>query len=288
MVAIITGAGAGLGKDYAINLANRGAKVVVNDLGGNRNGTGSGTAAADQVVEEIHAFGGEAVSNYDTVATVEGGENIVKTALEAFGKVDILINNAGIIREKTFVEMDEEAWDAVVAVHMKGAYCVTRPAFINMKENDYGRIVMTSSASGMCGHFGHSSYGAAKMAVAGLVNVLKLEGAKHNIKVNVLIPAAGTRMTEDLIPPEIFETLKVDYVTPAALYLCSEQCEDTGVYMFAQAGHMSRAAIQFGPGVDFPDIPTVEQVQEKWDQIMSMEGAQYYEKGLELFMKYAQ
>ncbi|MEE8398203.1 MAG: SDR family oxidoreductase [Desulfobacterales bacterium] len=276
-VAIITGAGAGLGRDCALQMAARGAKVVVNDLGGPRDGSGSGTATpADEVVAEIKAAGGEAAPNYDNVSTVEGGENIVKTAIDAFGKVDILVNNAGILRDKSFANMEPENWDAVVAVHLRGAYCVTKPAFINMKQNGYGRIIVTSSSSGVFGNFGQTNYGAAKMGLAGLANVLKLEGAKYNIKINVLLPGAATRLTEDVMPPEAFERAKVAYVTPATLYLCSEQCEETGVYINAGGGAFSRSNIVTGLGVRFDAMPTAEDVQDHWAAITSLEGAKYF------------
>ncbi|HQP31843.1 MAG TPA: SDR family NAD(P)-dependent oxidoreductase, partial [Deltaproteobacteria bacterium] len=184
-VAIVTGAGAGLGRQHALELAKRGAKVVVNDLGGSRDGVGSNDAAAKKVAEEIKALGGIAVPNYDSVSTPEGGESIVKAAVENFGKVDILINNAGILRDKSFTNMEESNWDAVVGVHLKGAYCVTKPAFINMKANGYGRIVMTTSGAGLFGNFGQANYAAAKMGIVGLTNVLKIEGAKYNIKTNI-------------------------------------------------------------------------------------------------------
>jgi len=284
-VAIITGAGAGLGKNCAMQLAERGAKVVVNDLGGARDGTGAGSAAADQVVDEIKAAGGEAVPNYDNVAEAEGGENIVKTALDAYGKVDIVVNNAGILRDKTFLKMEPENWDAVIAVHLRGAYCVTRPAFDNMKANGYGRIIMTSSSSGVFGNFGQTNYGAAKMGLAGLANVLKLEGAKYNIKVNVLLPGAGTRMTEDVMPPEAFERAKVEYVTPATLYFCSEQCEESGVYINAGGGHFSRSNIQTNLGVRFENMPTPEDLQANWDAISNMEGAKYFPSTAEWSME---
>jgi len=275
-VAIVTGAGAGLGRNCAMELAKRGAKVVVNDLGGARDGTGGGSAAADLVVNEIKAAGGEAVPNYDSVADAAGGENIVKTAIDAFGKVDIVVNNAGILRDKTFLKMEPENWDAVIAVHLRGAYCVTRPAFANMKENGYGRIIMTSSSSGVFGNFGQTNYGAAKMGLAGMANVLKLEGAKYNIKVNVLLPGAGTRMTEDVMPPEAFERMKVEYVTPATLYLCSEQCQDSGFYINAGGGQFSRSNIMTGLGVRFEAMPTPEDIQKHWGAISSLENAKYF------------
>jgi NAD(P)-dependent dehydrogenase (short-subunit alcohol dehydrogenase family) len=287
-VAIVTGSGAGLGKTYALDLAKRGAQVVVNDLGGARDGTGSSDAAANQVVEEIKAAGGEAVPNYDNVATVEGGENIVKTAVDAFGKVDIVVNNAGILRDKSFLKMDEAMWDAVVAVHLKGAYCVTRPAMQLMREQGYGRIVMTSSTSGLIGNFGQSNYGAAKMGLAGLTNVLKKEGAKYNIKVNVIVPNALTRMTEDILPPGMEDTFKVENVTPAVIYLCSEQCQDTGVYIVATGTpggtKYCRSQIVTGPGKSFDAAPTAEDLMENWSDVMNLEGAKFCEEAAELFM----
>lgn len=275
-VAIVTGAGAGLGRDYALELAKRGAKVVVNDLGGSADGHGSSNAAASTVVDEIKAIGGEAVPNYDTVSTAEGGENIVKTAIDAFGKVDILINNAGILRDKSFANMEEENWDAVLNVHLKGAYCVTRPAFIQMRKNAYGRIVMTASMAGLMGNFGQTNYAAAKMGIVGLTNVLKLEGAKYNIKVNVLVPSAVTRLSGDVMQNEKFKKFKIEYCTPALLYLASEQCQDSGTYINAFAGYFSRSAILTGPGITFSDIPTPEQVMKNWDKIMSLKAAKFY------------
>lgn len=276
-VAIVTGAGAGLGRDYAIELAKRGAKVVVNDLGGSRDGIGSSDATANKVVEEIKAQNGEAIPNYDSVATVEGGENIVKAAIDAFGKVDIVINNAGILRDKTFHNMDPENWDAVMAVHLRGAYCVSKPAFIHMREQGYGRIVMTSSGAGLFGNFGQTNYSAAKTALLGFTNTLKLEGAKYNIKVNVIVPAALTRLTEDVFTPEMAKAFKAEYITPATLYLCSEQCEDSGAYINACAGYYSRSAIVTGPGTIFSEIPSPEQISESWDKIMSLDNAKHYD-----------
>jgi NAD(P)-dependent dehydrogenase (short-subunit alcohol dehydrogenase family) len=285
-VAIVTGAGAGLGRCHALELAKRGAKVVVNDLGGTRDGTGSDDSAANKVVEEIKALGGEAVPNYDNVATVTGGENIVKTAIDAYGKVDILINNAGILRDKSFVKMDEENWDGVMAVHLRGAYCVTRPAFINMRENGFGRIVMTTSGAGLFGNFGQTNYAAAKTGLIGFTNVLKLEGAKYNIKTNVIVPVAGSRLTEDVLPPELFEKMKPDFITPAVLYMCAEECEDSGMIINAALGYYSRSAIVTGPGAILSDgktIPTPEAVMENWGKIKSIENPQYFDQLPEMF-----
>jgi len=278
-VAIITGAGGGLGRHHAIELAKRGAKVVINDLGGSRDGVGSSPSAADHVVEEIKALGGEAVPNYNNVATQEGGEHIVQTAIDAFGKIDILINNAGILLDSTFVKMDEKKWDVVVDVHLKGTFCVTKPAFLHMVKQSYGRIIMTTSGSGLFGNFGQTNYSSAKMGVVGLANVLKLEGAKYNIKTNVIAPIAGTRLTEDVVPPEIFSRMKVDFVTPAVIYMCSEQCQDSGVIINAGLGYFSRSAIMTGEGVILSDgniIPTPEEVMENWSRITSLESARFF------------
>jgi NAD(P)-dependent dehydrogenase (short-subunit alcohol dehydrogenase family) len=284
-VAIVTGAGGGLGRNHAIELAKRGARVVVNDLGGSRDGMGSSPSAADHVVEEIKTLGGEAVPNYDNVTTFDGGENIVRTAIDAFGKVDILINNAGILLDSTFAKMDENKWDAVVAVHLKGAFCVTKPAFINMMRQGYGRIVMTTSGSGLFGNFGQTNYASAKMGVVGFANVLKLEGAKYNIKTNIIVPIAGTRLTEDVVPPEIFKRMRVDFVTPAVLYMCSEQCQDSGVIINAGLGYFSRSAIMTGEGVILSDgdkVPTPEEVMENWSSITSLENPRFFNQLMEM------
>ena len=280
-VAIITGAGAGLGKAYALELARRDAKVVVNDLGGARDGSGKGSAApADQVVEEIRRLGGEALANYDNVATSQGGENIVKAALDAFGRVDILVNNAGILRDKSFLKMAPENWQAVLDVHLNGAYYVTRPAMAVMKENGYGRIVLTTSAAGLYGNFGQTNYAAAKMALVGLMNTLKLEGRKDNIKVNTIAPIAASRLTEDVMPPELFEHSKPEFVVPMVLYLCSDACNESGRIFNSGLGHFSRAALFTGPTTQLGDPdkpPTPEQIHANWRQINSLEGAKEME-----------
>ncbi len=285
-IAIETGAGAGLGRCYALELAKRGAKIVVNDLGGSRDGTGSDDAAANKVVAEIKALGGDAVPNYDNVATRAGGENIVKTAVDAFGKVDILINNAGILRDKTFTKMDEENWDAVMNVHLKGAFFVTRPAFDVMKANGFGRIVMTTSGAGLFGNFGQSNYAAAKMGLVGLTNVLKIEGEKYNVRTNVLAPIAASRLTQDVMPPEFFEKMKPDFVAPAVLYMCSEQCMDSGMVINAALGYFSRSAVLTGPGAILSDgkkIPTPEEVMESWGRITSLDSPKFFKMLPEMF-----
>lgn len=276
-VAIVTGAGAGLGRAYALELAKRGAKVVVNDFGGARDGAGTGSSSpADRVVAEIRAAGGEAVANYDNVATPEGGENIVKAAVAFFGKVDILINNAGILRDKSFLKMDPENWNAVLAVHLNGAYNVTRPAFAVMREKGYGRIVMTTSAAGLYGNFGQTNYSAAKMGLVGFMNTLKLEGAKYNIRVNTIAPVAASRLTEDVMPPDMFERMQPDFVAGIVLYLCSENCAESGDIFNAGSGFYSRAAIVTGAGEVLSDgksIPTPEEIRDHWEKINSLDGA---------------
>jgi NAD(P)-dependent dehydrogenase (short-subunit alcohol dehydrogenase family)/acyl dehydratase len=279
-VAIVTGAGAGLGRIYALELARRGAKVVVNDLGGARDGSGKGSKKpAQKVVEEIQSLGAEAVANYDSVATVEGGANIIKAALDAFGTLDILINNAGILRDKTFLKMEPQNWQAVLDVHLNGAYNVSRPAFDVMKQKGYGRILMTTSAAGLHGNFGQTNYSAAKMGLVGLMNTLKLEGEKYNIKVNTIAPVALSRLTADILPPEFMDKLRPELVAPMALYLVSEQCPVSGNIYNAGMGCFSRAAIVTGPGAvvgDGRQIPDTEQLLAQWEQVTSLKGAKEY------------
>ncbi len=242
-VVIVTGAGNGLGKAYALELGKRGAKVVVNDLGGAVDGSGSGNSPADDVVNEIIENGGEAVANYDSVATKDGGESIVQTAVDSFGTVDAVINNAGILRDKSFANMTEEEFSLIIEVHLKGTYFVTQPAFKIMKENNYGRIVNVASPSGIFGNFGQTNYGAAKMGIVGLTNVLAIEGAKYNIKVNVIAPTAYTRMTEALLPEDVGKLFSAELVTPMVTYLASEACEPTHEIFGVAAGRFARIGI---------------------------------------------
>ncbi len=283
-VAIVTGAGGGLGRVYALELAKRGAKVVVNDLGGAMDGAGEGSARpADKVVEEIRSNGGEAVASYDSVTTPEGGEAIVGKAMAAFGRLDILINNAGILRDKTLTKMGPEDWNAVLLVHLDGAYNVSRPAFLKMRENGYGRIVLTSSSAGLYGNFGQTNYSAAKLALVGFMNTLKIEGEKHDIKVNTIAPMAATRLTANILPPDLAEKLKPEFVAPLVLYLCSDQCPVTGALYNAGMGYYNRAALMTGPGVQLgrgQEIPTPEEVACNIDRIVSLEGAVEYPNAL--------
>ena len=250
-VAIITGAGGGLGKTYALELGRRGAKVVVNDLGGSADGTGAGSSMADETVKEINEAGGTAVANYDSVATPEGGEAIVKTALDNFGRCDIVINNAGILRDKSFTKLEPENLEIVIDVHLKGAFFVSQPAFRAMKENNYGRFVFTASGAGIFGNFGQTNYGAAKMGLVGLSNVLAVEGAKNNIKCNTIAPIARTRLTEQLLGP-MAEQLAPHHVTPLVVYLVSEACELTHEIFDVGGGRYARIFLGMGKGWTAP------------------------------------
>ncbi len=275
-VAIVTGAGAGLGKTYALALAAKGAKVVINDLGGARDGSGSSSSAADLVVDEIKKAGGEAVANYDSVATIEGGANIVKAAVDNYGKVDILINNAGILRDKSFAKLDEAEWDAVLAVHLKGTFCVTQPAFRVMKENSYGRIVNTTSGAGLYGNFGQSNYCAAKMGIVGLMNNISIEGLKSNIKCNTIAPVASSRLTEDVFPPDMFEKLQPRFIAPLVLYLSSEENQETKMIFNCAGGWFSRTEIMCSTGACIGDGKRdieVEELRDNWDKVTSLDEA---------------
>ena len=240
---VVTGAGNGLGKAYAMEFAKRGANVVVNDIGGSVDGAGSENAPADIVVEEIKSNGGSAFANYDSVATKEGGQSIIDTALNEFGSIHSVVNNAGILRDKSFANMTEKEFSLIIEVHLKGTYFVTQPAFKIMKENNYGRIVNVASPSGLFGNFGQTNYGAAKMGIVGLTNVLAIEGAKYNIKVNVIAPTAYTRMTEALLPEDVGKLFSAELVTPMVTYLASEACEPTHEIFGVAAGRFARIGI---------------------------------------------
>jgi NAD(P)-dependent dehydrogenase (short-subunit alcohol dehydrogenase family) len=272
-VAVITGAGGGLGKTYALEMARRGAKVVVNDLGGKADGTGAGHSMADQVVEEIKKAGGEAVANYDSVSTPEGGEGIIQSALSAFGKVDVVVNNAGILRDKTFLKLTPEELGIVIDVHLKGAFYVSQPAFRVMKEKGYGRFIFTSSAAGILGNFGQTNYGAAKMGLVGLMNVLAVEGAKYNIKCNTIAPTARTRMTEELLGP-LAPLLDPETVTPLVVYLGSEACELTHEIFSVGGGRFARMFVGLTPGwvADGGAKVSAEDVASHIEQIRDPEG----------------
>ena len=264
-VAIITGAGGGLGREHALLLASRGAQIVVNDLGGAVDGTGASAGPAQKVVEEIEALGGVAVADGSSVATQEGGEAMVKAALDAFGRVDIVVNNAGILRDKSFVNMTPDLWDPVIAVHLTGAYNVTRAAWPHLREQAYGRIVSTSSAAGIFGNFGQTNYGAAKMGIVGMTRVWAQEGGKYNIRCNAIAPVARTRMTEEILGP-LVEKVDPALVSPVVAYLASEECQVTGEIYSVGAGRVSRIFIAEAPGYFKKDL-TIEDVRDNWDTI---------------------
>ncbi len=266
-VAIVTGAGGGLGRSHALALAARGAKVVINDLGGSRDGSGAGSEMADAVVAEIVAAGGEAVANYDSVATPEGGQAIVQSALDAFGRIDIVINNAGILRDVSFAKLDPEALDLVLKVHLYGAFNVTRAAWDHMKEQKYGRVVSTASGSGLYGNFGQTNYAAAKLGIVGLTRSLAIEGAKYGITANAIAPVANSRMTEDIMPPQLLERLQPEHVSPLVVFLSSESCTDTGHVYSVGGGYLARVATVEGAGTTFDGVPSPDDIADRWEDI---------------------
>jgi NAD(P)-dependent dehydrogenase (short-subunit alcohol dehydrogenase family) len=272
-VAIITGAGGGLGRSHALLMAERGARIVVNDLGGATDGTGASVTAADKVVQEIVDAGGEAVANHDSVASAEGGEAIVQSALDAFGTVDIVINNAGILRDQSFAKMETANIDAVIDVHLKGAFFVSRPAFAVMKANGYGRLVHTASGAGIFGNFGQANYGAAKMGLVGLSNVLAIEGAKNNIHSNVIAPIAKTRLLGELAGP-MADLIAPEQVSGLVAFLCSEGCDLTHEVFSVGGGRIARVFVGLSQGWlgGKGYVPSPEEVAEHLDQIMDTEG----------------
>ena len=270
-VAIITGAGGGLGREHALLLASRGAQIVINDLGGTVDGSGEGTEGpAHTTAKEINDLGGVAVADTNSVATPEGGEAIVQTAVDAFGKVDIVINNAGILRDKAFHNMTPDLLEPVLDVHLKGAFYVTRPAWKLMREQNYGRVINTSSNAGILGNFGQTNYGAAKMGLVGFTRVLAVEGARNNIKANAIAPIARTRMTEELLGP-LAEKLDPSLVSPLVAFLAHEDCEVSGEIYSAAGGRIARMFIGLTHGYYNPEL-TLEDVRDHWDEIRSEEG----------------
>ena len=290
-VAIVTGAGGGLGRQHALELARRGAKVVVNDLGGSVDGSGGSSEAAQKVVEEIKAFGGEAIAHGASVTDDAGVANMVQTAIDTWGRIDILIANAGILRDRTLTKMALEDFEAVMQVHVWGTFKPIKAVWDIMKAQNYGRIVVTTSSSGMYGNFGQSNYGAAKMAVLGLMNTLKLEGAKNDIKINAISPVAATRMTEGLMPPEVLAKLAPEYVTPGVVYLASDEAP-TGAILTAGAGAFALSRIYETEGVYLGEGGlSAEEVRDSWDQITAEDGQKAYfnggEQGQKFFRKMA-
>jgi NAD(P)-dependent dehydrogenase (short-subunit alcohol dehydrogenase family) len=281
-VAIVTGAGGGLGRSHALALAARGAKVVVNDLGGSVDGRGSDQAAAQKVVGEIESAGGAAIANYDGVDSAEGAARIVKTAIDAFGRVDVVVNNAGILRDVTFHKMSLDDWDAVLRVHLSGTMYVTRAAWPHMREAGYGRVVNTTSAAGLYGNFGQANYAAAKLGIVGLTKTLAQEGAKYGIRANAIAPVARSRMTETILDAATLAKLEPSLVTPLALYLASERCADSGQVYAVGGGYVSRVAVVEARGTFFAGAElTPEQIDSSWAQINDLDGARPFANAME-------
>ena len=278
-VAIVTGAGGGLGRQHALELARRGAKVVVNDLGGSVDGSGGSSAAADAVVAEIKAAGGEAIANGSSVTDDAGVALMIKQAMDAWGRIDVLIANAGILRDKSFSKMELADFELVLNVHLMGTVKPTKAVWEIMREQNYGRIVVTTSSSGLYGNFGQSNYGAAKLGIIGFMNTIKLEGQKNNIHINAISPVAATRMTENLMPAPVLEKLKPEYVTPGVVYLASEEAP-TGAILTAGAGAFALSRIYETEGVYLgEDGLSVEEVRDNWAKISDPAGQQAYVNG---------
>jgi NAD(P)-dependent dehydrogenase (short-subunit alcohol dehydrogenase family) len=273
-VVVVTGAGAGLGRSHALEFARRGAKVVVNDLGGGAHGQGKGSEAADSVVAEIEATGGEAVANYDSV---EHGESIICTAMDNYDRVDVVINNAGILRDSSFIKMSDEDWDLIYRVHALGAYKVTKAAWPIMLEQGYGRILNTASAAGIYGNFGQANYSFVKRGLIGFTNTLAIEGGRKGIKANVIAPIAGSRLTETILPNEVTEALKPEFVTPLVVKLCSQESEENGSLFEVGAGWVSKLRWERSQGAFFDPKAelSAEQIDAAWEQIGDFTDAQH-------------
>lgn len=272
-VVLVTGAGGGLGKVYALAFAERGASVVVNDLGGDIKGDGKSSSAADKVVEEIRAKGGKAVANYDSV---EAGEKLVQAALDAFGRLDIVINNAGILRDRSFARISDADWDIIHRVHLRGSFLVTRAAWNHMKNQKFGRIIMTSSAAGIYGNFGQANYSAAKLGLVGLSNTLALEGVKYNVHCNSIAPTAGSRLTQTVMPQDLLDALKPEYVAPLVLWLCHESCQENGSVFEVGAGWIGKLRWErtVGAIIRQQNRPmTPEAVRDEWSKICDFDNA---------------
>src|ERR1700742_1742209 len=277
-VAIVTGAGGGLGRAHALDLAKRGAKVVINDLGGSVDGTGGNSAAAEAVVKEIKDAGGEAIANGASITDDAGVAHLVKQAMDTWGRIDVLIANAGILRDKSFAKMEIKDFEAVMNVHLMGTVKPAHAIWPIMKAQKYGRIVVTTSSTGLYGNFGQTNYGAAKSSLVGFMNSLKLEGAKDNIRVNAICPVAATRMTEKLMPPAVLEMLRPEYVTPAVAYLASDDAP-TGVILTAAAGVFAAAQLVETDGVNLGHGSTADDVAANIGKIMDWSTAKHYNQG---------
>ncbi|OMJ80116.1 hypothetical protein SteCoe_19714 [Stentor coeruleus] len=275
-VVVITGAGSGLGRAYALEFAKRGAKIVVNDLGGSVKGEGKSTRAADEVAEMVRNAGSVAAVNYDSV---ENGDKIIKTAIDAFGRVDIIINNAGILRDVSMLKMTSSDWDTIINVHLKGTFSVTKAAWKYFKDQGYGRIVNTSSGSGIYGNFGQANYGAAKMGIHGFTQVLAKEGEKYNIKANSICPVAASRMTQDLFTPELMELLVPEKIVPFVVCLCHESCKENGGLFEVAGGWFTRLRWQRAQGAFLKGKFTAEDVKKEWTKVNCFNGLNDYPTG---------
>ena len=271
-VVIVTGAGNGLGKSHALDFARRGAKVVINDLGGGIAGEGASKSVAQTVVDEIMAAGGEAVANTDSV---ENGDKIVQTAMDAYGRIDVVVNNAGILRDASFAKMTDADWDIIYRVHLYGSYKVSKAAWPHMRNANYGRIVMTTSVAGIYGNFGQANYAAAKLGLFGLAQTLAIEGASKNIRCNTVAPTAASRLTATVLPKDVLDALKPEYVTPTVVLLGHETCPVSGKLFEVGGGWVSQTRWEQTQGVFFRDDFTAEDLQAKWDQATSFENARH-------------
>lgn len=286
-VVVVTGAGAGLGKQYALLFGSRGAKVIVNDLGGHWNGEGKSTNAADLVVDEIKNGGGTAVADYNSVVD---GHKIIETAINNFGRIDILVNNAGILRDKSIVNISDDDWDKIQDVHLKGSFATTRAAWPHFKKQKFGRIIMTTSTSGLYGNFGQANYSAAKLGLVGLMNTVSIEGAKYDIRCNTICPTAASRMTKGILPDEVFDEMKPELIAPVVVYLCHEDTQETGQIIESSCGYATKYHYVRGPGSlirdSITEVPTPEAVRAKWSKITDMSKAKHYNSNVEVSAEY--
>jgi len=274
-VVIVTGAGNGLGRSHAHDFARRGARVVVNDLGGGIAGGGASKSVAQGVVDEIKAAGGEAVANTDSV---EYGDKIVQTAMDTYGRIDVVVNNAGILRDASFGKMTDEDWDLIYRVHLYGSYKVSKAAWTHMREAGYGRIVMTTSVAGIYGNFGQANYAAAKLGIFGLAQTLAIEGAAKNIHCNTVAPTAGSRLTATVLPQTVLDALKPEYVTPAVVLLAHESCMENGKLFEVGGGWVCQTRWEQTQGVFFRDDFAAEDLEAKWDQATSFENSRHADR----------
>jgi 3-hydroxyacyl-CoA dehydrogenase/3a,7a,12a-trihydroxy-5b-cholest-24-enoyl-CoA hydratase len=271
-VVIVTGAGQGLGRTHALEFARRGAKLVVNDLGGSASGAGSNASLAHALVDEIVALGGAAVANTDSV---EDGGRIVETAMDAFGRIDVVVNNAGILRDSSFAKMTDEDWDLVYRVHLLGGFRVTRAAWPHMRASGFGRVVFTTSVAGIYGNFGQANYAAAKLGLVGMAQTLAWEGVSKNVHVNSIAPTAGSRLTATVLPPEVTQALKPEYVTPVVVFLAHESCTETGKLFEVGGGWVSQTRWEQTQGVYFEEAYSAEDLVVRWPEATSFDNARH-------------